>query len=117
MSQLASLKPNIEQRQPGKGSAGNGTPPGNIATIAGSGSPGYTLLDADGVAKKLRVSRSAVYRAVAEGSLPHAVRIGKRSVRWISEELDAWLGANCPPAAIWRTIRHRFGFGASETAA
>lgn len=117
MSQLASLKTSIEQHQPSKSSAGNGTPPGNIAKIAGGGSHGYTLLDANGVAKKLRVSRSAVYRAVANEALPDAVRIGRRCVRWISEELDAWLGANCPPAAIWRKIRHRFGFGVSETAA
>jgi excisionase family DNA binding protein len=78
---------------------------------------GYTLIDVYGVAEKLGVSRATVYREVKKESLPDAVRIGERSVRWISEELDAWVGANCPPAAIWRKVRHRFGFGIPGAAA
>jgi predicted DNA-binding transcriptional regulator AlpA len=92
------------QDNPGSGSGGANT-------------GGYTLIDVEGVAKKLGVSRASVYRAKEKDGLPDSVTIGERSVRWISEEIDAWLAAHCPPLKIWRKIRHRFGFGIPGEAA
>ena len=36
------------------------------------------------------LSRSSIYRKIAEGSFPRPVRIG-RAVRWKSEDVDLWI--------------------------
>ena len=45
------------------------------------------------------VGTSTLYRWVREGSFPPPLKIGGKSVRWCSHEIEAWLG-RCP-----RTIR------------
>lgn len=44
---------------------------------------------------QLRTSmkRSAIYAAIAKGSFPPAIKIGERSVAWLSSEIDQWLAA------------------------
>ena len=37
------------------------------------------------------LSRSALYRLIAEGTFPPSIRIGGRSVAWCDEEVNAWI--------------------------
>lgn len=37
------------------------------------------------------LSRSALYRMIAEGTFPSSIRIGGRSVAWCDEEVNAWI--------------------------
>jgi prophage regulatory protein len=37
------------------------------------------------------LSRSTLYRRVAEGSFPAPVGLGGRSVGWLDTEVDAWV--------------------------
>ncbi len=38
-----------------------------------------------------KLSRSAIYAAMARGEFPAPVRIGARSVRWRSSDVQAWI--------------------------
>ncbi|HXF72999.1 MAG TPA: helix-turn-helix domain-containing protein [Actinomycetota bacterium] len=48
------------------------------------------LLRPDEVARRLAISRSAVYRMAARGEIPH-LRFGRRLVRFDPELLERWL--------------------------
>ncbi len=37
------------------------------------------------------LSKSAVYRGIKEGKFPQPIRLGKRSVGWLEDEVLAWL--------------------------
>ena len=37
------------------------------------------------------LSRSSIYKFVAEGRFPQPVRLGVRSVGWLEAEIDEWL--------------------------
>jgi prophage regulatory protein len=37
------------------------------------------------------LSKSEIYRLMAEGRFPKAIPLGKRSVAWRSDEIDAWV--------------------------
>ena len=39
------------------------------------------------------ITRSTIYREMASGRFPLALRIGRRSVRWRSGEIVAWMEA------------------------
>ncbi len=52
------------------------------------------LKDSD-VAKRLGVSRRQVWKLLAAGQLPKAVRIGG-SVRWIEQHITWWIQEGCP---------------------
>ncbi len=49
------------------------------------------LLRLSSVKEQTGLSRSSIYAAVAEGSFPPAVPIGKRAVAWIEEEVQNWI--------------------------
>lgn len=48
------------------------------------------LLRLADVCAMLAVSRSTIYKRVAEGTFPAPVRISERSVRWRNVDVDAW---------------------------
>jgi prophage regulatory protein len=65
------------------------------------------LLRLPEVKEKVGLSRTAIYRLIAEGQFPRQVCIGPRTVAWCQEELEAWIeqriqGAVSEPAASWR---------------
>lgn len=35
--------------------------------------------------------RSSIYKRVIEGTFPPQIKVGKRSVRWLQSEIDAWI--------------------------
>jgi prophage regulatory protein len=36
-------------------------------------------------------SRSGIYQGMADGTFPKSIKISKRGVAWIEEEIDAWI--------------------------
>lgn len=46
------------------------------------------------------VSRAHVYALIARDEFPRPVRIGKRAVGWIVEDIEAWISAR-PSAGRW----------------
>ena len=65
------------------------------------------LLDAAGVAQALGVSVRTIRRLHDQAKLPRAVHVG-RGVRWVYEELVAWVRSGCPPrdGAMVKAHRH-----------
>jgi predicted DNA-binding transcriptional regulator AlpA len=49
------------------------------------------LIDSNGVAKMLNVSKRHVERMAQLGDLPPPVRLGKRIVRWRVAEIQDWV--------------------------
>lgn len=49
------------------------------------------MIDISEVTAKTELGKTTIYRHVAEGKFPQPVKIGDKKVRWISEEIDAWL--------------------------
>ncbi len=49
------------------------------------------LLDADQVARLVHVNKQTVLRWHRTGSMPQALRISDRTLRWSSRAIDAWL--------------------------
>lgn len=43
------------------------------------------------VEKRIGLSRSTIYAAMAEGTFPKPIRLGKRAVGWPSSSIDEWL--------------------------
>lgn len=43
------------------------------------------------VQHRVGLSRSTIYRFMAEGTFPKPVHLGQRSVGWIEHEIDDWL--------------------------
>lgn len=39
------------------------------------------------------LSRSTIFRSEREGKFPKRRQLGKKSVGWLSDEIDAWLAA------------------------
>lgn len=59
------------------------------------------LLDADGVAVLLGVSRRTVYSMQSTGELgPMALTVGGRKL-WRTAELSAWVAHGCPRREMW----------------
>jgi excisionase family DNA binding protein len=64
-----------------------------LSEFAASLGPRDQLLDAEELAKLLKVTSRTVWRRKSEGALPDHVQIG-RCVRWRRADVDAWLGGN-----------------------
>lgn len=37
------------------------------------------------------LSRTSIYRNMRNGSFPAPIRVGPRAVRWLEQEIEAWL--------------------------
>lgn len=53
------------------------------------------LLTAEQAAKFLGVSRATFWKLYSSGRVPRAVRLSARVVRWLREDLKAWLKNRC----------------------
>ena len=51
---------------------------------------GPRLLNLKEVSSLLSMSRSTIYKRISEGTFPGPIRIGPRSVRWRSSEIEGW---------------------------
>lgn len=52
--------------------------------------PGDCLLSVAQVTAKTSLSRSTIYRKVAEGKFPQPVQVSESRVAWWLSEVDAW---------------------------
>lgn len=50
-----------------------------------------TLIRLPQVTHRAGKPRSSIYEDMQKGTFPTPVKIGKRSVAWIEEEVDAWI--------------------------
>lgn len=55
------------------------------------------LLRMTEVVELVGLKRAAIYGYIARGRFPRAVQVGRRAVRWRSEDIEGWL-ASLPPA-------------------
>ncbi|WP_227815112.1 helix-turn-helix transcriptional regulator [Nitrogeniibacter aestuarii] len=46
------------------------------------------------------LSRSTIYRRMADGSFPNAIRIGTNRIAWRQEDLSAWLADCIAPSNV-----------------
>lgn len=51
------------------------------------------FLKLDEIKTTTGLSRSSIYDKVKKGDFPAPVKLGERSVAWVSEEIDFWLDA------------------------
>ena len=58
------------------------------------------LMTVGDVARSLRLSVRATWRANAAGFLPRPLKVG-RATRWRSEEMTAWVRAGMPVRSEW----------------
>ena len=68
-----------------------------------------TLLTLDEVMARLKMSRSSIYRLMAEFSFPRPVRIGGRTNRWREDEVTAWLAEQPEGGVKGGVIMYRRG--------
>jgi prophage regulatory protein len=61
-----------------------------LQDTAGSNQKPQTFLRISDVCETLAMSCSTIYRRIAEGTFPRPIKISPRSVRWRSEDVDAW---------------------------
>ena len=40
---------------------------------------------------RLGLSRSSIYQMMADGKFPYPIKLGNRSVGWISSDIEKWL--------------------------
>lgn len=52
--------------------------------------PPNALLRLKDVCRLVGLSRSSIYKRVADGTFPHAVRVSERSVRWRVQDILDW---------------------------
>ena len=64
------------------------------------------LVDANRAAELLAVSPRTVWALVSKGAMPKPIRLG-RCVRWLEDEIHAWLRAGCPPRQRWEALRKK----------
>ncbi len=49
------------------------------------------LITIDGVTEKIECCRATVYNMMRQQGFPRPIRIGRRGVRWKSEEIQEWI--------------------------
>jgi prophage regulatory protein len=67
-------------------------------SIEDAGRPAPPFLRLPAVLRLTGLSRSTIYRMVADHTFPAPVRIAKRAVAWRGEEMQRWK-ENRPPAS------------------
>ena len=58
------------------------------------------LIRLDEVLDMCGISRSELYRQIADGRFPRPVKVGLRAVRWRLSEVEAWMSGLPRTAAI-----------------
>lgn len=51
----------------------------------------FKVLRRPAVEEKVKLCRSTIYSMIKEGKFPRPIKLGPRSVGWISAEVDTWL--------------------------
>ena len=69
---------------------------------------GEQLLDDQGVATKLGMSRATVWRMVQRGDLPQPFALTARSRRWRESTIDAYIDSLDPQTASTEEAEHAY---------
>ena len=72
--------------------------------------PGVSMLRRRDVQTRTGLSRSTIYRRVAEGTFPKPVNLGGRTVGWIAAEIQDWLERQIAASRVARP-GHRCALG------
>jgi prophage regulatory protein len=59
--------------------------------MAATFQPALTILRRKQVQVRTGLSRSSIYKRVAEGSFPRQVSLGARAVGWLESEVNDWV--------------------------
>lgn len=62
------------------------------------------LLSAKTLGQMLSLSKRQIFRLNSCGKIPKPIKIGG-SVRWISDEIAAWIMASCPDRETWEIMK------------
>ena len=62
-----------------------------------SGAANRRLLRLPEVKEKVGLSRTAIYKLIAEGQFPRQIPIGPRTVAWYHEDLERWIEERLNP--------------------
>jgi prophage regulatory protein len=57
------------------------------------------------VMSRTGLSRTDIYRKMEDGAFPKVIPLGKRSVAWRSDEIDAWIDERIRMAEVTATSR------------
>lgn len=57
------------------------------------------LLDVNGVCRKVRVSRSTLYKLIGAGLFPPPIRLPNGAPRWREDDVDGWIDGLGPDRA------------------
>lgn len=49
------------------------------------------LMRLEEVCETAGIGKTKIYELIGEGAFPKPVNIGARAVRWVSDEIDAWI--------------------------
>jgi len=52
-----------------------------------------TIIRLPRVKTRTSLSRSSIYKQVADGTFPHPISLGARAVGWIESEVDQWIAS------------------------
>lgn len=64
------------------------------------------LIGVERLAEMLDISKSSIWKLIAEKAMPEPIHIG-RVVRWRELEILAWLEEGCPVGERWALVRKR----------
>jgi len=51
----------------------------------------YSIFKLKDVVSSTGLSRSSIYRLMAEGSFPKQINLGARAVGWLSTDIESWI--------------------------
>jgi len=61
--------------------------------VANGSSLPHEILRRPAVTRKTGLASSSLYAAIARGEFPKPIKLGERSVGWLSREVEAWIEA------------------------
>ena len=59
--------------------------------MGGTSVPAYVIERINQVSKRTGNSKSSIYNYIEEGTFPKPIKLGPRSVGWLSHEIDEWI--------------------------
>ena len=63
------------------------------------------ILRRPAVTKRTGLASSSLYAAIARGEFPKPIKLGERSVGWLSREVDAWIEARAAKRGdTWQSL-------------
>jgi prophage regulatory protein len=64
----------------------------------------HEILRRPAVTRKTGLASSSLYAAIARGDFPKPIKLGERSVGWLSREVDAWIEARAARRDAWQPL-------------